>query len=59
MEVEPLSHQEILAFQTLHKLEMESFDITMLQRLDGIWFASLPKKEPPPGREVGRLRDSA
>lgn len=50
MEVEPLSHQEILAFQTLHKLEMESFDITMLQRLDGIWFASLPKKEPPPGR---------
>lgn len=45
MEVEPLSHQEIKAFRDLHHLEdvMESYDILLLRRLDGEWFATLPK----------------
>lgn len=62
MEVEPLSNQEILAFRGLHYLQdvMDSYDVQMLRRLDGAWFAARPKDPPKPapqaapGRPFGR-----
>lgn len=45
MEVEPLSHQEIESFSNLHHLEITSFETTMMRRLDGPWFACLPKQD--------------
>lgn len=52
MEVEPLSNQEILAFRDLHGLqdEMVSYDVQMLRRLDGAWFAARPKEAPKPDK---------
>lgn len=57
MEVEPLSHQEIVAFAIGHQIILESFETRILRQLDGPWFKNLPKKEPPPEgsrRYVGR-----
>jgi len=48
MEVEPISHCEIKAFRDLHSLDMDSFDVQMLRRLDGEWFKCLPKRENTP-----------
>lgn len=45
MEVEPLSHQEIVAFAIGHQIVLESFETTILRQLDGPWFENLPKKE--------------
>lgn len=63
MEVEPISHGEILAFLTLHDLmgDETSFDVQMLRRLDGVWWKARPQPpepvQPPSGlarRLVGR-----
>lgn len=40
---EPISYSEILAYKTLHELEMDGIDVSLLIVLDGLWMKTQPK----------------
>jgi len=45
MGVNALSHSEIFAYRELHTMQMDSFDVDTLRRLDGVWLSCIPKNE--------------
>lgn len=46
---EPVPYSEIMAYRDLHVLSMDTFDVAMLRRLDGIWQEVQPEPEKPKG----------
>ena len=44
---EPVSYSEILAYRTLHQLDMTGWDVIILRRLDMVWQTAQPEPEKP------------
>ncbi len=45
----PIPHTEILAYRELHQLDMDTFDVDTLRRLDWLWLKCRPEKPDPKG----------